>query len=150
MTKSRRKIKSPSFPHLFLNHRIEHPVYHCGSLLFLVHRIEHPVYRRGSLLFLVHSMEHPVYFRGPLITEGLLELLSEVHLCLFVGLFDGECLAHIADVVKGLELGDAAREHHGKKVDDEVGVLPEFLVRQQTQFLEPGNTRGIVSQSYHC
>ena len=81
-------------------------------------------------------MEEPVELGGPLVSVGVAEVGYEVLGGLLRVLLDGQRLADVADVVQGLQLGDAARQHQREQRDEQVGVLAQDAERLAAQLLE--------------
>ena len=81
-------------------------------------------------------MEEPVELGGPLVSIGVAEVGYEVLGGLLWVLLDGQRLADVADVIQGLQLGDAARQHQREQRDEQVGVLAQDAERLAAQLLE--------------
>ena len=89
----------------------------------------------------LQPVEKPIHFGGPgtaiRLVELPLEIVESVALLLAVHF---QRVADVADVVEGLEFGDAARQHHCQKGDENVCVLPEAEVCLATQLHKPVTT----------
>lgn len=95
---------------------------------------------------LADGVEDPVHFRSPAAMVSVVHLLHEIVEGLLLRLVQGQGLPDVSDVVERLQLGHPRAQHHGKQVDEEVGVLPDCQVGLVAHLLKPGGRKGETHQ----
>ena len=83
-------------------------------------------------------VKEPVHLSGPSTTVRLVELSLEIVQCVaFLLTVHFQRVSDVTDVIKRLQFGDAARQHHCQKSDEDVGVLPQRQVSLTAQLHKP-------------